>query len=519
MSSGKSKNYEYNPLTPSGKKATERNDYSTMSSATRKSGVQTERSAPKSQETAQSEQPEAGPNEPRDTVETGLPPTVIRNRKARKIEKDRELLDSDRWLIRNGHSLTYFGLYLFSIMVLFRPFEIVPGMEFLGSTTFYFAIATMAIFIPSQIVTEGNLTVLSTEVRAVLTMTLIALVTMPIARDITLAWSSFNDPYIKAVVIFIVLVNVVRTRKRLMGLMWLSFGIGVYLSITTIQLYIEGKFAIEGYRVAITEVKGIFGNPNEMALHFVMMTPILVALGLASKNRLMRLMYFMIAVLFVAANTVTFSRGGFLGLVASSAVLVWKLGRKNRLNVSIVSIIIAVVLILAAPGNYAFRLLSIFDPSLDAVGSADARREGLITSIIVTIRNPWGIGIGNSSIFGAHNLQTHNAFTQVSSELGLLGLAAYLVFIISPFRKIAAIERVLFERNELDWFYFVSIGLQASVIGYLVSSFFASVAYNWFIYYLIAYVVAFRRVYSLERGKDDDIEVRPLWEWRPAEAK
>ncbi|HLM03081.1 MAG TPA: hypothetical protein VK400_18665, partial [Pyrinomonadaceae bacterium] len=33
---------------------------------------------------------------------------------------------------------------------------------------------------------------------------------------------------------------------------------------------------------------------------------------------------------------------------------------------------------------------------------------------------------------------------------------------------------------------------------YMVSSFFVSVAYNWFIYYLIAYAVAFRRIYRLE---------------------
>ena len=53
----------------------------------------------------------------------------------------------------------------------------------------------------------------STEVKAVLAMTLVALATIPIAKDPTLAWDKFNDPYIKAVVIFVVLVNVVRTRS------------------------------------------------------------------------------------------------------------------------------------------------------------------------------------------------------------------------------------------------------------------------------------------------------------------
>ena len=114
------------------------------------------------------------------------------------------------------------------------------------------------------------------------------------------------------------------------------------------------------------------------------------------------------------------------------------------------------------------------------------------------------IGLGNSPIVGVRNLGTHNAFTQVSSELGIIGLIAYLVFIISPFRKLGAIERKLFDAEENGWYYYLAIGLQASIVGYLVSSFFASVAYQWFIYYLIAYAVAFRRTYSLEVERTEE---------------
>jgi hypothetical protein len=81
---------------------------------------------------------------------------------------------------------------------------------------------------------------------------------------------------------------------------------------------------------------------------------------------------------------------------------------------------------------------------------------------------------------------------------------------ISPFRKLGAMERNLFEKDELDWFYYLAIGLQASIIGYMVSSFFASVAYNWFIYYLIAYAVSFRRIYTLEKGAEEQIPVTSM---------
>lgn len=439
-------------------------------------------------------------------------------RKERKKVRDGKLLAADRWLARHGHFVTYIGLYLFSILVLFRPYELIGALSFLSFTAFYFALATLIIFLPSQLATEGNLTTFSTEVKAILAMTVLALVTMPIAKDPALAWKIFNDPFIKAVVIFVVMVNVVRTRRRLMGLLWLSLGIGVYLSFTALDMYMNGQFTVEEYRVGV-DVGGMFGNPNEMAMHFVMMTPIAIALGLASKSTLSKLLYFSMAVLFVGANMVTFSRGGFLGLLAVGAALAWKLGRRQRLNVTLASLVVGGIAILAAPGNYGLRMLSIFIPGLDPVGSSDQRRELLERSLLVTARNPWGIGIGNFPIVGIHNLQSHNAFTQVSAELGLLGLAAYLIFMISPFRKLGAIERTQFDVGKAGWFYYLAIGLQASIIGYMVSSFFASVAYNWFIYYLIAYAVAFRRIYVIETGKEAEPQTASLWDWRPAEAK
>jgi|GEM_PF-678148 len=411
-------------------------------------------------------------------------------------EKDKAKLARDNWLVRNGHSITYFGLYLFSVLVLFRPYEIVPGMEFLSATAFYFALATLLIYLPSQFAAEGNFTILSTEVKAVLALAAIALVTVPIAKDPKTAWDTFNDPFIKAVLMFVVMVNVVRTRKRLMAMIWLSLGIGIYLGITALDLYASGKFAVEEYRVAV-DVGGLFGNPNDMALHFVMMTPLALTLAIGTASKPLKIAYFALTVLFVGANMVTFSRGGFLGFFASAAVLAWKLGRKQRTKVTIGALIGGAAFIVAAPGNYGLRMLSIFIPGLDAVGSSDQRKELLQRSLLVTARNPWGIGIGNFPIVGIHEHQTHNAYTQVSSELGVLGLIAYLFFVISPIRRLRAIERMLFDKDDLNWYYYLSIGLQASIVGYMVSSFFASVAYNWFIYYGIAYAVAFRRIFDL----------------------
>lgn len=417
---------------------------------------------------------------------------------------DAKFLGTDRWLARHGHGLTYVGLFLFSVMVLFRPYELIPGLGFLSTSAFYIALLTVAVYIPSQLAAEGNLTHFSAEVKAVLAMTLIALVSIPIARDPAMAWQTFDDTFSKAVVMFIVMVNAVRTRRRLMGMIWLSLSIGVILSAFALNMYATGQLTVEGYRVG-GSIGGMFQNPNELSMHLVMMFPLAVALGLAARNPLSRIAYLGVAVLLVGANMVTYSRGGFLALIAASAVLVWKYGRRNRVGVTVAAAAAGFLVVLFAPGSYALRILSIFGLAADPVGSSDQRMELLWRSLIVTLRNPWGIGIGNFPIVGVRNLVSHNSYTQVSSELGLLGLVAYLVFLVSPFRKLAAIERIVVARGESGWFMHLAVGLQASLVAYFVASFFASVAYTWFVYYIVAYAVAFRRIFAMEGDTSEEV--------------
>lgn len=447
------------------------------------------------------------PNSNRPDGETPSAAPQKQNRKNKKAEKDGKLLSRDRWLARSGHALTYAGIFLFTLFVYFRPYELIPALSGLSSMALVLAIGTLLVYLPTQLTTEGSLTIFSTEVKCVLFIAFWALLTMPLAKSPALAWETFNDTFSKVVLMFIVMVNTLRTRARLKGLMWLSIGVGVLLSFQALNAYRQGVFKTEGYRVSV-DFGGMFGNPNDLALHLVIFTPVAVALGFASKNKAARLGYFACAMLMTAANTVTQSRGGFLGLLAVGAVLVWKFGKKQRFKVVLISAVVALVFIAVAPGNYGLRILSIFIPSLDTVGSSDQRSELLKLSLLVTLRNPQGIGIGNFPIVGVHNLQTHNAYTQVSSELGWLALGAYITMMVSPLRKLAAVERQLFAAGEQDsWIYYLSVGIQASIVGYMVTSFFGPVAYNWFIYYPIAYAVCLRRIYRLEQTEAPGVEI------------
>jgi O-antigen ligase len=123
-------------------------------------------------------------------------------------------------------------------------------------------------------------------------------------------------------------------------------------------------------------------------------------------------------------------------------------------------------------------------------------------SIWVTLRYPvFGVGLGNFHHKSAQELGTHNAYTQVSSEMGIAAMVFYIILLVHPFRKLRMIEREMFERNDNSRYYYFAIGLQASLLGYMVASFFAAVAYQWYIYYLVAYAIALRRIYYLQEAK------------------
>ncbi|MCV5005268.1 O-antigen ligase family protein, partial [Escherichia coli] len=73
-----------------------------------------------------------------------------------------------------------------------------------------------------------------------------------------------------------------------------------------------------------------------------------------------RLLWLAAAFFMVAGILVTQSRGGFLGLLASSGVLIWKFGKQHRAKALIGGLVALLFVLLLMPGNYGLRMASIF---------------------------------------------------------------------------------------------------------------------------------------------------------------
>jgi O-antigen ligase len=402
----------------------------------------------------------------------------------------------ENWVLRTGHSLSFAGIFLFTALVYFRPYEYFPSLFWLSSSAFWVAITTLLVFLPTQLGLEGRITSRPREVNLVLLLLVAAALSIPFALEPAKAWNGFID-FLKVVVIFVVMINVVRSEKRLKMLWILVLLATCALSIDAINDYRLGRLALMGVRIQ-GRIGGLFDNPNDLALHLVTMVPISVALMFSSRNPLSKVMYFILALLIIGGVIATFSRGGFLALVISLGVLIWKLARRSRLLLGIVGATLIVLFIVVAPAGYGARVSTTKDDS------AIARLDDLKRSLVLAIRHPvFGVGMDNYILFSNVNKATHNAYTQVASEMGIAATVFYVLFMIAPLKRLRNIERESVDTKSRRRFYYLAIGLQASLVAYMVASFFASVAYLWYVYYLVAYSVCLRRIYQAAIARDD----------------
>lgn len=400
--------------------------------------------------------------------------------------------------IRGKHWLAFAGVYLFTLLLYARPNDLFPG---LGSFPLVkiVAIGALMAYIASKAASGERLSVWTKEMTMLLVIMALGLILAPVAASPSDSLNTLSDPFLKTVIIFILMVNLIDTRQRIFSMWKLVVICGSALGLDAIKSYARGEFTARGVRIEGL-VGGMFGNPNDLATALVVLLPFAIFLALSSKG-VARLFYLGCAAIMTIATLVTFSRGGFLGLIAMGGVLLWKLGRGRRFRTLLASALICGILFVVTPGGYGSRISTIFNIEEDETGSAQERRELMELAASMAIRRPIvGVGMGNFHIYSIHEKQAHNSYLEIAAELGVMGLIAYLIVILAPLRSLRRIERKTkaMESESDTEMYRLSVCIQAALIAYMVCSFFASIQYLWYLYYTAAYAVALRQIHKAE---------------------
>jgi O-antigen ligase len=325
-----------------------------------------------------------------------------------------------------------------------------------------------------------------------------AVVTLPLSSWPGGSVSFLLNGYFKTVAVFWLLGNVVDTLPRLAQAAWALTWLSVPLALTGIRNYLSGAFIEAGHGVRRIEGydAGLTGNPNDLALMLNLILPLSLALLVAARRASVRAALIAIVALQAGGVIVTFSRAGFLTLGVVFAAYLWRLLRRGRRGFAAVLLAVALAGLAALPAGYAARLATIADMSADVTGSAQSRWSDMAAGVRFVLEHPvFGAGIGMNTLAlnalrGPEWMAVHNVYLEYAMELGLPGLALFVLLVVSCLRTVRRVRQRTQDVPALAELSWLAEGLQVGILAFAAAAFFYPVAYNFYFYYLAGLAVA-----------------------------
>jgi O-antigen ligase len=185
-------------------------------------------------------------------------------------------------------------------------------------------------------------------------------------------------------------------------------------------------------------------NPNGLASIVLTVMPLWHYLTVRSV--IGRMAYVTALPMLLYALVLTASRSGMIGLAGIMGLL-W-LKSRHKILLTVVTACAVAFAVPRLSADLRDRYVSIFDHTAKNAPTADGRMNGLLADIEVVKRRPlFGHGLGTSkeanANYGEFDRPSHNLYTEVAQELGVIGLGVFLVFLWSLFTGVCSIGRGL----------------------------------------------------------------------------
>lgn len=290
--------------------------------------------------------------------------------------------------------------------------------------------------------------------------------------------------FLKLFILYFLIVQIILTKTQLKAAFWvvigstlLSLAVGLISQLTNLPIIGQVE---QGLRL-----RGLAGQPNVLALHLMIIIPILMLYTFKKKNLIVKIVFAFLSIFAFVGFLGTFSRSALIALIIIFIGLLYIL-RENRwlLFVTFFSI---VALLLIVPDIIWERIQSIGefkqDPSL-------RWRFILYQAAFQSfISNPLtGIGLGNfvliSHQFTNWHLIVHNTLLDVAVETGLIGLITFSGFIVSSIYYLNYSQKQFIKLKDSS-LGIIYTGLLMSFLGFCVFSLFHSTHHYFILWALI----------------------------------
>ncbi len=407
--------------------------------------------------------------------------------------------------------LAYAGLLCFTALMIARPQDKLTFLSALHLAELA-AVTGLAALVFQRLSSGLSLVRVTPELFAMVAFGGVIAATTPFSIWPGGSVALLTELYLKVLLIFVLLVATVTSVERLKRLLAVILAGTGYIGLLTLTDFARGINLVENGRLA-GSVKGIFGNPNDLAMNMVALMPF--AMALAARGRtLHRIAAGSAGILMLLTIVLTRSRSGFVGLAAMLVVLLLVGGRIRRgFRAGILALVLASLPFV--PSSFWDRMSSIVNPASDETGSREARIVVAGEAWRVFVERPLtGVGAGQFKNYNPPWRQerwreAHNVWLQVASETGVAGLTVFVFLVGSGIaaaarasrrlaalgsdpRKVESLSRA--DRSVAASLKTLATAAMAGFAGWFACAMFASVAYNWTLYYLLGIAVASRDI-------------------------
>lgn len=291
--------------------------------------------------------------------------------------------------------------------------------------------------------------------------------------------SSFNLFLIVYLSYFLIL-NCVGSYFKMQGALW-------FMVVLIVSLVFQGMYQLEnGYGWAgqppyitgqlldtVIRIKwvGIFSDPNDLALAFVMAAGIMMAFVFGKTGFFTRITSFVLLGILLYGIYLTNSRGGLLAFMVTTYFFFVR-RTKTFLFGGILGGVLASIFLIFGPSR--MGLISTTE------ASAHGRVELWYQGILMIKSNPL-FGVGHNMFMADLPQTAHNSFILAASELGMFGLFFWMGLIYISIKGLSMVQ------NKDPKLYNCALGLQSSLVGFCAAAFFLSRTYIILPYILFAF--------------------------------
>lgn len=253
----------------------------------------------------------------------------------------------------------------------------------------------------------------------------------------------------------------------------------------------------------------VFRNPNIASFYGVVLYPIMFSLGMQKIQFWKKLIYFFLCALTLCGILLTFSRSGLVEMVFINLYLIWKFRIKLTTLFFIIFFSASIYLLFT---HLPYFSLNVTRTLAGQDASTKVRIYLLKASIKTFQTNPiFGSGPGSfqKEIFPYYNqydtsnylsVASHNDWTNLLVESGVVGLSAFAILIIILLKVIISIGQLIPHEDQL-WYFLT--GLTGSLIGAGLDSFTHEVLnYN-----LLWYIIALSLVVVKVKNRSNEVLV------------